>query len=59
MEIVIYNSRIISKVSIIYTYKVALVKLTKYYSRIEGKGRLIYNLTNILDPFIKLSLYKT
>ncbi len=50
---------ILSRVSMINIYKVALIKLTKYYFKIEGKGRLIYNLINTLDPFIKLSLYKT
>ena len=36
----------------------ASAKLSKYYSRIEGKGGLIYNLTNVLDPTMKLGLYK-
>lgn len=37
----------------------ASVKLSKYYSKTEGKGGLIYNLANVLDPTMKLGLYKT
>ncbi len=43
---------------IIKAYKKALIKLTKYYFKTEDSGEIIYNITNILNPTMKLSLYK-
>ncbi len=43
---------------IIKTYEKALIKLTKYYFKIEDSDETIYNITNILNFTIKLSLYK-
>jgi hypothetical protein len=34
-------------------------KLAKYYVKTEGSGGTIYNLANILNPTMKLGLYKT
>ncbi len=36
----------------------ALTKLTKYYFKIENSGETIYNIANILNSTMKLSLYK-
>ncbi len=35
-----------------------LIKLTKYYFKIENSGEIIYNIINILNFTMKLSLYK-
>ena len=47
-----------AKEAILLAYSKANSKLAKYYSRTEGKGGLIYNLANILDPTVKLNLYR-
>ena len=36
----------------------ALIKLTKYYFKIEDSDEIIYNIANILNSTMKLSLYK-
>jgi len=36
----------------------ALIKLAKYYFKIEDSDEIIYNIANILNPTMKLSLYK-
>ncbi len=36
----------------------ALIKLTKYYFKTEDSDEIIYNITNILNSTMKLSLYK-
>jgi len=43
---------------IIKAYEKALIKLTKYYFKIENSDEIIYNITNILNSTMKLSLYK-
>ncbi len=35
-----------------------LIKLTKYYFKTEDSGEIIYNIVNILNSTMKLSLYK-
>ncbi len=43
---------------IIKTYKKALIKLAKYYFKIKDSDEIIYNIVNILNSTMKLSLYK-
>ncbi len=43
---------------IIKAYEKALTKLTKYYFKTEDSDETIYNITNILNFTMKLSLYK-
>ncbi len=43
---------------IIKAYEKALIKLTKYYFKIEDSDETIYNIINILNFTMKLSLYK-
>ncbi len=43
---------------IIKTCEKALTKLAKYYFKIEDSGETIYNIVNILNSTMKLSLYK-
>ncbi len=43
---------------IIKTCEKALIKLTKYYFKTEDSDETIYNIINILNSIMKLSLYK-
>ncbi len=43
---------------IIKTYKKVSIKLAKYYVKIKNSNETIYNLANILNFIMKLSLYK-
>jgi len=43
---------------IVKTYKKVSIKLAKYYVKIEDSDETIYNLANILNSIMKLSLYK-
>ncbi len=43
---------------IIKAYEKALIKFTKYYFKTEDSGETIYNIVNILNSTMKLSLYK-
>ena len=39
-------------------YKVIYKKLKKYYLRTFSSGNILYNLTIVLDPSIKLDIYR-
>ena len=43
---------------IIKAYEKVLIKLAKYYFKTEDSDEIIYNITNILNSTMKLSLYK-
>ncbi len=43
---------------IIKAYEKVLIKLAKYYFKIEDSDETIYNIVNILNSTMKLSLYK-
>ncbi len=43
---------------IVKTYEKVSIKLAKYYVKIEDSNETIYNLANILNSIMKLSLYK-
>ncbi len=47
-----------SSAVIIKTCKKVLIKLVKYYVKIENSDETIYNLANILNSTMKLNLYK-
>ncbi len=44
---------------IVKTYEKVLIKLVKYYVKIEDSDETIYNLANILNSIMKLNFYKT
>ncbi len=48
-----------SSAVIVKTYEKVLIKLAKYYVKIENSDETIYNLANILNSTMKLNLYKT
>ena len=48
-----------SSAVIVKTCKKVLIKLAKYYVKIEDSNEIIYNLVNILNSTMKLNLYKT
>ncbi len=48
-----------SSAVIIKTCKKVLIKLAKYYFKIEDSNEIIYNFANILNSTMKLNLYKT